>query len=305
MTIEHAGRPGLAAPFQFVLSISIFAGWGIVARSIDLPPPLLLAIICGAGAATCAAMKKKPLKWHPNAIIVGTILAADLLLLILAYRRIDFATAVALHNAGPILVIILAPLIAGDPFRLRSLLLAIAGCMAVAVVCGAKIGEGGAQTLSGVGFAMMSAVTLALSMLVQRRLMKQGEDVVNTVLQYNIVLCFWYIVAMIAWQTIEYNSGFSSWSINLNDIISAIFAGIMTQGGAMLLFNSASRQLNSDIMARLSLLGPVITIILGIVFYYETPNIIQVMGIAVILATSLGFHDKSLSQPRKSNLLNY
>src|SRR3546814_11752894 len=84
-------------------------------------------------------MAKEPLKWHPHAIVVGTILAADLLLLILAYRRIDFATAVALHNAGPILVIMLAPVIAGDPFRLRSMLLAVAGCMAVAVVCGAKI----------------------------------------------------------------------------------------------------------------------------------------------------------------------
>src|SRR3546814_731920 len=134
---------------------------------------------------------------HPHAIVVGTILASDRLLLILAYRRIDFATAVALHNAGPILVIMLAPVIAGDPFRLRSLLLAVAGCMAVAVVCGAKISEAGPDTLSGICFALMSAVTLALSMLVQRKLMKQGENVINTVLQYNIVLCLWYVVAMI------------------------------------------------------------------------------------------------------------
>src|SRR3546814_12890286 len=60
-----------------------------------------------------------------------------------------------------------------------------------------KISEAGPDTLSGICFALMSAVTLALSMLVQRKLMKQGENVINTVLQYNIVLCLWYVVAMI------------------------------------------------------------------------------------------------------------
>src|SRR3546814_4635131 len=80
-----------------------------------------------------------------------------------------------------------------------------------------KISEAGPDTLSGICFALMSAVTLALSMLVQRKLMKQGENVINTVLQYNIVLCLWYVVAMIVWPMMEGEDGFPDWSIRIRD----------------------------------------------------------------------------------------
>lgn len=271
---------------QFTLSIAIFAFWGVVARYFQLPPPLLLAIIGAAGAVTCLLYHRGPLRWTGGAALVGAILTLDLLLLFLAFRRIDFATAVALHNAGPILVIILAPWITGDRFRPGGLALACIGFAAVAVLCGARLTNVSATTLAGVTFALLSAGTLAASMLVQRHLMKRGDDYRGAVLQYNVTLTAACALLAIVWPYITEPGVYADLTIQPLEIAGAALAGAITQGLAMLLFNSAARQLSSESMARLSLLGPMFTVAIGVLLYAERPTAIQLIALGTIMAVS-------------------
>jgi hypothetical protein len=55
----------------------------------------------------------------------------------------------------------------------------------------------------------------------------------------------------------------------------------------MMFFNSAAQQLSSDTMARLSLLGPGLTVATGALLYSEWPSAIQVAALATILVVSL------------------
>ena len=271
---------------QFITSIAIFAFWGVIARYFQLPPPLLLAIIGAAGTVTCLLNYRAPIRWTAGAALVGAILTLDLLLLFLAFRRIDFATAVALHNAGPILVIILAPWITGDRFRPGGLILACIGFAAVAVLCGARLEDASAATAAGMTFALLSAGTLAASMLVQRHLMKRGDDYRGTVLQYNVTLTAACTLLAIAWPYTVDHAAYADLNIEPLEIAGAALAGVITQGLAMLLFNSAARQLSSEAMARLSLLGPMFTVALGTLLYAEWPTAIQLAALCTIMAVS-------------------
>lgn len=280
-----------ASRLEFILSMAIFAFWGVIARYFQLPLPVLLAIICAAGTVTCLVAirgsgRRNPIAWSPAAVLVGVILTLDLMLLFLAYRRIDFATAVALHNAGPVLVIVLAPWITGDRFRPGGLVLACIGFAAVAVLCGVKLTDASARTVAGVTFALLSAGTLAAAMLTQRKLMKRGDDYRSTVLQYNVTLTAAYVVLAIAWPYLVEPGAYVNLRFEPLEVAGAVVAGILTQGVAMLLFNSAARRLTSEAMARLSLLGPPFTVVTGALFYAEQPTMIQVLALGTILAVS-------------------
>lgn len=283
---------------QFIASIAIFAFWGVIARYFQLPPPLLLAIIGAAGTVTCLIYYRGPIRWTAGAALVGVILTVDLLLLFLAFRRIDFATAIALHYAGPLLVIILAPWITGDRFRPTGLVLACIGFVAVAVLCGAKLEDASAATLAGVTFALLSAGTLAASMLVQRHLMKRGDDYRDTVLQYNMTLTAACVLLAIVWPYAMDRTAYVDLSIEPLEIAGAALAGAITQGLAMLLFNSAARRLTSEAMARLSLLGPMFTVAIGALLYAERPTAMQLVALGTIMAVSyVARPDASESDP--------
>jgi drug/metabolite transporter (DMT)-like permease len=283
---------------QFITSIAIFAFWGVIARYFQLPPPLLLAIIGASGTVTCLLNYRAPIRWTGGAALVGAILTLDLLLLFLAFRRIDFATAVALHNAGPILVIILAPWITGDRFRPGGLILACIGFSAVAVLCGARLADASTATVAGMTFALLSAGTLAASMLVQRHLMKRGDDYRGTVLQYNVTLTAACVLLAIVWPYAVDHAAYVDLNVEPLEIAGAALAGVITQGLAMLLFNSAARQLSSEAMARLSLLGPMFTVALGALLYAERPTVIQLAALCTIMAVSY----VARPDPSQSNL---
>lgn len=271
---------------EFALAVVAFAFWGVISRSIHLPAPMMLTIICAAGAITCACAGKGPIKWSIDAVVVGLILSGDLLLLILAFQRVDFATVVALHNAGPLLVVMLAPRLTGDSFKLKSLLLAAIGVAAVAVICGVKFGRLSASESNGVVLALLSAGTLAANILTQRRLMKSGMSYRSAVLQYNIVLTIVYAALSFFSEDVRsYAVSFARPAIG--EIVLAVIAGIVTQGFAMMFFNSAARRLTSETMARLSLLGPALTVMTGIVFYAERPGFAQMAAMLVIFGVSV------------------
>jgi drug/metabolite transporter (DMT)-like permease len=271
---------------RFILAIAAFACWGIIARGIHLPMPVMLTVICAAGAATCLGAGGWNLKWNSGALVVGLILSADLLLLMLAFRRIDFATVVALHNAGPLLVIVFARRLTGDPFRPKALLLATIGIAAVAVICGFRPRAMSLSETYGLILALLSAGTFAANTLTQRRLMKTGYSYRDAVLQYNIVLTAVYAaISIFSDERFLRDAvfGYGVWC----ELGLAAIAGALTQGVAMMFFNSAAQQLSSDTMARLSLLGPGLTVATGALLYSEWPSAIQVVALATILVVSL------------------
>jgi drug/metabolite transporter (DMT)-like permease len=278
--------PHSSARLEFVVATSAFAFWGVIARSIDLPTPVMLAIISGAGAFTCACAGAERTQWSMGAVVVGLILSADLLLLMLAFQRVDFATVVALHYAGPILVVMLAPSLTGDTFRPKSLVLAAVGFVAVAVICGLKFEHPSPSEIAGVILALLSAITLAANILAQRWLMKSGVSYRGAVLQYNVVLTVVYAAIALFWRETSLHS-FVSWRRVLAETAVAAIAGIVTQGFAMMLFNSAARRLDSETMARLSLLGPALTVATGAFFYSERPSAVQIFALLTILVVSL------------------
>jgi drug/metabolite transporter (DMT)-like permease len=267
------------------LAIAAFAFWGVISRATHLPAPVLLTIVCVTGAITCACAERARIKWSVGAAFVGLILSADLFLLILAFQKVDFATVVALHNAGALFVIVLAPRLASDAFRPKALGLAAIGVAAVAVICGVKLVRYSPEELKGVGLALLSAGTLAANILAQRRLMKTGISHRSAVLQYNIVLTAVYA----AISLLSIRTGLHvdlRWPNSGKDVILAAAAGVITQGFAMMFFNSAARRLASETMARLSLIGPAITVGTGFLFYSQRPSWIQILALLVILAVS-------------------
>ncbi len=208
----------------------------------------------------------------------------DLLFLFFALRRISFATTIAIHYSGPIIVSVLAPPILGERFSPRGLLFAIIGAIAVFGLCKVALhGPNDSQAWYGIIFAIASAFTLAGNIIFQRLYMTQQSSFGNAVFQYNLYMAIGYLLLVFMWPATGHDINFSLKGAMTQQLILGFVAGLLTQGLAMILFNSAIRYLDSQTVSRMAFLEVVFTILLGALIYNETVSPMQISSIAVIV----------------------
>jgi drug/metabolite transporter (DMT)-like permease len=276
--------PPVAAYVQILTAWFIYAFLGVIARGIPLPLPVLLFTMALGGAVLCLIVRPGKITWQPDALVIAVILLADLICLFMAFQRISFVTVIALHYAGPILVTLLAPIILKEKFNPKSFICACIGLIAVAVICRFEIIESyTAKTISGIGFAVLSAVTLALNIVFQRKLMKATVNFRASVLQYN----FWIMIG----SAVIFGIFFLPYqnfiqAITWHRFELAFMAGLLTMGLASLLFNSAARSIDADIIARMAFTEIAWVTLLGFLIYQERPTFAQLAAVSAIFGMS-------------------
>jgi drug/metabolite transporter (DMT)-like permease len=284
--IDHPAPRKSRSYFQLLVAWLVFAFNGVIARSIDVPLPLLLAIMSAAGAFTCLILRPGKIEWSGNAFLVALILIFDGLFVFLAFQRISFATTIALHYAGPILVTLLAPYVVNEKFRPRSLIYAIGGFIAVGVLCNLEIRHASGRGIDGIIFACLSAITLALNILYQRKFMKQTANYKAAVLQYDVLMTIGYGLLAALWPLAIDSAVYRNWHPDLAALLYTVGAGAIMAGVAMLLFNSAARFVPSDIIARMAFTEVAWVVLLGAAIYHEIPSLLQFAAIAAIFVMS-------------------
>lgn len=265
-------------------SWAIFAFWGVIARSISIPLPLLLLIICIGGTIFSSFFITRPFNFSYVAVVVAAILVMDLLFLFLAFQRISFATTIAIHYAGPIIVSLLAPVILGEHFSMRGLFMAVIGFIAVIILCNVELKTpNGPDSIYGILFAIASAFTLAGNIIYQRMYMIKQPAYGNAVAQYNMFMIIGYAFLIYLWPYVSGENVFPLRPGSTMFLFFGIVAGLLTQGLAMIMFNSAIRYVDSQTVSRMAFSEVAMTILLGSAIYNEKISHIQIIAIVSII----------------------
>ena len=270
-------------PFiSIALSMILFGAWGVVAKFVNIPIPLLIFIMTGTAAIVLLPFGIRHIKGlfkDSYAFLVSLNLTLDLILLTEAYRRVDLAIVISIHYMGPVLAVLIAPWILKEHFKWKFLifiLVALIGGWLVSVPNSIyKINE------TGLLFAFGSALTLAGNIILQRRYMRRyNADPVVAVFRYNVFLAGFMLIPAVL-------SKFKYPVFNVAYMWEAAVAGILIQGVAMFLFNYAAKSLTAKVLGIISYTEIFWASIFGLIIFSQSLTLLQIFGMILIIIASI------------------
>lgn len=270
-------------PLAFILvSLAIFGSWGVVAREIQLSAPILVWLMALSGLSFSWALTPQGSHLLPipkGSVLVGANLAADLLLLITAFRGLPFAVAITLHYLGPLLVQLVAPVVLRERFSGYQFVLSFMGLIGGALVVSPELTELTTGKWWAVAAGLGSAFTLAGNIIFQKRHMQSAPSTTLAVAQYNFVLC----ITLLPIATGAILLGLVSRPLSSVDVLSCLAAGAVVQGIAMLMFNTAIKKIAASVVAVVTPFEIVFSSLFGVLVYGDVLNFVQLLGICLVM----------------------
>lgn len=232
-------------------------------------PPLKIAFYRSATAAVALFFLLRPRlwRWTPAFLIGIASYAACLTTFVPATKWTSAANAIFLQYCGVVWVLLLSPMVLGEPFRRRD-------AAAVAVAFGGMllvfVGRFEARGLRGEISALASSVFFAILVLALRRERGGGAEAVVT---YGNVLA---AVALFPWVRGELAVSALSGAV-------LCFLGVVQIAGAYALFVHGLRYVTATQASLVGMLEPVANPIWVFLFLGERPATLSLLGGAIVL----------------------
>ena len=269
------------AYFKYILALLLFGSNGLVASRISLSSYEIVLLRTLIGSlfllALFALRREKPVFWcHKRQLVFlavsGAAMGASWMFLYEAYRQIGVSMASLAYYCGPVLVMLLAPLL----FRERLTAPKIAGFFAV--LCGVFLVNGQAAYGGGAGFGLfcggMSAVLYAVMVLCN----KKAVDITgleNAVLQ---LLCAFLTVAVF----VGLRQGFAI-HVAGADWAPILLLGLLNTGIGCYFYFSSIGRLPVQTVAICGYLEPLSAVLLSVLLLHEAMLPLQALGAVLIL----------------------
>lgn len=271
--------------FKYILALLIFGSNGVISEFIALSSAeivflravfgsaFLLLLFFLTGNRFTAFQNKRDFLF---VVLSGVSMAADWLLLFEAYAQIGVSLGMLINYFGPVLVILLSPLVLKEKMSGKKLVSAAVAFLGVVLVGGkAAVGGLGAK---GLFCAVLSAFAYC-GMVLLNKLSKNIVGIENAALQ----LLSATIVIVI------YNA-FGRGLIVQTDKRSfalAVLLGVVNTGLGCFLYFSASSRLPAQSVAVCGYLEPLSAVILSAVVLSEKLSPLQIFGAALIISGAL------------------
>lgn len=277
------------ARLKLISGLAIFGTIGVFSRYVPMPSTviamargivgtifLVLVTVFTKKKLAMDAIKKNGVKLF----LSGAMLGINWILLFEAYKYTTVATATLFYYCAPILVVIAAPFFLKEKFTLRKF-----ACVLVAMVgmvCISGITKTGLPTLEearGLIFGFLAAIFYA-AILIMNVKIKDVPSYDRTVIQIAasaVVLTPYCLLA----------EDMSKLSFTPYVIVMLIVAGVLYTGIAYLLYFSSMGVLESQTIAILGYVDPVIAVILSAVVLKEDIGIIGFVGAALIIGAAI------------------
>ncbi|MGL4772981.1 MAG: DMT family transporter [Clostridium sp.] len=271
---------------KLCLVMLLWGSIGVFTRYIDVSPVLLAflrAMIAIPVLYIFHRMYKNKSKLEFKKmipfIISGGILGIAWLCLFTAFKSTSISIAVLVYNMCPVYVMISAPLILKEGLNRRQIMTVIGAFTGLIIIVSSSINSGD-FSIVGVGFGIISGLLYAALVIINRRVKTEFESSTITLIQMvsaTIILLPFCILEGGATQL----SGLDSLSIVLIIILGVIHTGVAYQ-----LYFSIYKKLSAVSIVSLSYMEPVFSIILSVLILGEAISINEIIGGALILAST-------------------
>ncbi len=265
---------------KYIFSLLLFGTNGIVASFIALPSTQIVFLRTLIGSIFLAAVffaRKGKISFYKNRAqsaylcISGIALGVSWIFLYEAYELIGVSIASLLYYCGPVIVMVLSPVLFKE--SLTSATIAGFG----AVLLGIFLINGGASEalkLSGIIFALMSAVMYSVMVIFN----KKAKDIVgpeNSLVQTTASFLTVFVFSLFR-HRLEI-------SIPTSSIIPVLILGIINTGIGCYLYFSAIGQLPAHTVSICGYLEPLSAIVFSAAVLGEEMSHVQVLGALLIL----------------------
>ncbi len=268
----------------YITALLLFGSNGIIANHIALPSTEIVLYRTFIGSAFLFLVflisnKKWTLFKEKKSLfylfLSGIAMGASWMFLYEAYRRIGVAVSSLLYYCGPVIVILLAPILFGETLTKRKTLGFISAFFGLFLINGSLLSA--KADLIGILFGLMSAVMYALMVIANKKAAKiSGLE--------NSLLQLWFSFLTVAVFVVL--RGNSLVHIPTGSILPLLFLGIVNTGLGCYLYFSKLDRLPVHSISILGYLEPLSAVILSMCILSETMTSLQFLGAALLLGGS-------------------
>ena len=278
-----------AAKWKVISSMFIYGTIGVFVRYIPLPssvtammrgligaPFLLLVLLLKRSHLSGRDIKRN----LPLLCLSGLMLGANWILLFESYRYTTVATATLCYYFAPIFLVAASPFVFREPMTLRKLLCILAALAGMVFVSGvAENGIPAPGELQGVLLAVGAAALYACIVIANKKL--RGISAYDrTIMQ----------LAISALVLLPYNllsGGFAGLRLTPFICLMLLIVGVVHTGVAYYLYFGSMEDLNSQTLAILSYIDPVVAVLLSALVLKEPLGAAGLLGAVLILGAAL------------------
>jgi len=274
------------ARIQLLCAAALFSTGGVAIKACEFRGFELAGLRSSIALVAFLALVPLARTWPSGrAWLVGVIYAATLSTFVVANKLTTSANAIFLQATAPLYVLILAPFLLGERWKLRDLWFFVA--MAAGLACfffdEAQPSATAPDPQLGNQIGLISGVGWGLSMMGFRWLAKtgSGDMTLQAVVAGNAIAA----LACLGWAfasgpTTISDAGAGSWAW-------LVYIGVFQIALAYLLVTKAVRELEALEVTLLLLLEPVLNPLWSLLVHGETPGRLALAGAGILLAATL------------------
>ena len=267
--------------FKYIFALLLFGSNGIIASNIHLSSYEIVfwrTLIGSLLLITTFFVTRQKITFHKNGketlfiFLSGIAMGTSWMFLYEAYNQIGVNLASLSYYCGPVIVMILSPIIFKEKLTLSKIIGFISVLFGIILVNGTVMEE--KINIFGVFCGLMSAVMYALMVILNKQSQKvQGLE--NSVIQ--LITSFLTVAIFVGFKT-GYNL-----SVSGTDLILVIVLGLINTGIGCYLYFSSIGKLPVQTVAICGYLEPLSAVILATVILNETMLPLQIIGAMLII----------------------
>lgn len=210
-------------------------------------------------------------------LLSGMAMGASWLFLYEAFQLVGVSISTLLYYCGPIIVILLSPLIFQEKITMRTILGFLIVLLGVLFIQGAKLSNKHANP--GLLYGAMSALMYAL-MVIANKKVRHIAGMENALLQ---LLFSFFTVAVY----LGFKQGFRL-TILPGDWRAILTLGILNTGVGCYLYFSSIGKLSSQTVAICGYIEPLSAVLFSVLLLHETLTPLEILGAVLILGGAIG-----------------
>ncbi len=281
MSIRPPRSVGKSAYLSYLLALLLFGSNGTVSSAIGLPSYQIVLLRCLIGSlflwaiflATRQRLTLGQHKVHGLFLVAsGAAMGCAWIFLYEAYQRIGVSMASLAYYCGPVIIMVLSPLLFGEKLTRTKVVGFLAVLVGVVLVNGQAALDGAMSW--GLFCGLMSAVMFAVLVIFSKK-STEITGLENPMIQLTASLVVSAVFSL-------YKSGFSLHIVR-EDWPPVLFLGLVNTGiGCFLYFTSISR-LPAQTVAICGYLEPLSAVVFSALFLHEVLSPAQILGAVLIL----------------------
>lgn len=280
MKITTKAKFELASAFLIWGSIGIFVDFiplnsGIVAfdRSIVGMLFLLILKLCMKSKINFSALKGSLVLLCVN----GALLGLNWILLFESYKFADVATGTICYNLGPMIVVLLSPIVFKERLSVVKILCVLVSLFGIVCVSGVFSEQGVGQSyLIGITLGVSAAVVYAVTVIINKQLDKiEPMDKAITQFAASTVVMFIYSLFVTSCDELVFD---------VTTIILLIVVGVIHTGVAYTIYFKSLPNVTSQNIAIFAYIDPVVAVILSAIVLQEINGYVILGALCVIVS---------------------